>query len=81
MSDKYFPHKGRVLVNLFGKDKYVDVVMTEKAFNNPLPSYGECEDCLYIGRSEDYYASPHFKDRNAVRVERTDFIRERKAYV
>jgi hypothetical protein len=76
--DRNFPHVGYAEISLFGKTKVVEVRMTKLAYEEPLEHYGSAETCHYVGRGEDFYASPHYKERNAVQVIREDFIRAKE---
>jgi hypothetical protein len=73
--DVNFPHLGVVFVKKFGKHRRCKVRMTEKAYQCTKLVYGDGEgDLHWIERGEDYYASPHYRDKDAVQLVRKDFI-------
>ena len=74
--DPYFPYEEQVLVKIFGKTFLCDVRATEKAMvvigKEPNKVWEGTHEVHYIERGEDMYASPHYKDRVYVQLQKED---------
>ena len=74
--DPYFPYEEKVLVRIFNKTLLCDVRATEKAMvvigEEPDKVWEGTQEVHYIERGESMYASPHYKDRVCVQLQKED---------
>jgi hypothetical protein len=74
--DPYFPYEEQVLVKIFNKTFLCDVRATEKAMvvigKEPDKVWEGAHEVHYIERGESMYASPHYKDRVCVQLQKED---------
>jgi hypothetical protein len=82
--DPYFPYEEKVLVKRFNKTFLCDVRATEKAMvvigKEPNKVWEGTHEVHYIERGESMYASPHYRDRVCVQLQKEDRIKaERRA--
>jgi hypothetical protein len=72
----YFPYEEKVLVKIFNKTFLCDVRATEKAMvvigKEPDKVWEGTHEVHYIEMGEDMYASPHYKDRVYVQLQKED---------
>lgn len=72
-NDDIFPYWATVRVNKFDKTKRLRCMVTQAAFDiiEKTPDHlFKGDEVFWIERGEDYYATPHYAGKVAVRVER-----------